>query len=323
MKGGHSLNLLVTGGAGFIGLNFVHFLLKNTPYQITVIDSLTYASHPDEIQALTSNPRFRFIKGNIADKNDLKAVMDQQYEAIIHFAAESHVDNSIQNAEEFIHTNIVGTYELLEQLKLGAAKKMIHVSTDEVYGTLTPTQHPFTELSPLSPNNPYSATKASSDLLVRSYYETFKLPLMTTRCSNNFGAYQNKEKFIPTIVYSALHNQKIPIYGDGQQIRDWLFVEDHCKAISLILEKGTSGEVYNIGGGNERKNVDLVKRILEIMGKSENLIEYIEDRKGHDRRYAINSTKLQSELGWEQTSSFDQSLVKTVKWHINKFGASI
>ncbi|MGE7604911.1 dTDP-glucose 4,6-dehydratase [Peribacillus sp. NPDC097675] len=323
MKGGRSLNLLITGGAGFIGLNFVHYLLKSASHQITVMDSLTYASHPDEIQELTSNPKFRFIKGNIANKNDLNAVMDQQYEAIIHFAAESHVDNSIQNADDFIQTNIVGTYELLQQLKTGAAKKMIHVSTDEVYGTLTPAQDPFTELSPLSPNNPYSATKASSDLLVRAYYETFKLPLMTTRCSNNFGPFQNKEKFIPTIIYSALQNKKIPIYGDGQQIRDWLFVEDHCKAISLILEKGTSGEVYNIGGGNERKNIDLVKRILEIMGKPESLIEYIEDRKGHDRRYAIDSTKLQNKLNWEQTSTFDQSLVKTVEWHMNKFGASI
>lgn len=323
MKGGRSLNLLVTGGAGFIGLNFVHYLLENTSYQITVIDSMTYASHPDEIQALTSNPRFRFKKGNIANKNDLNAVMDQQYEAIIHFAAESHVDNSIQNADDFIHTNIVGTYELLQQLKTGAANKMIHVSTDEVYGTLTPDQQPFTELSPLSPNNPYSATKASSDLLVRAYYETFKLPLITTRCSNNFGPFQNMEKFIPTIIYSALHNQKIPIYGDGQQIRDWLFVEDHCKALSLILEKGTSGEVYNIGGGNERKNVDVVKRILGIMGKSEKLIEFVSDRIGHDRRYAIDSTKLQSELGWKQTTSFDQSLKNTVEWHVNHFGGSL
>ncbi|MFJ7746545.1 dTDP-glucose 4,6-dehydratase [Peribacillus sp. NPDC097295] len=323
MKGGRSLNLLVTGGAGFIGLNFVHYLLENTSYQITVIDSMTYASHPDEMQALTSNPRFRFKKGNIADKNDLNAVMDQQYEAIIHFAAESHVDNSIQNADDFIQTNIVGTYELLQHLKTGAANKMIHVSTDEVYGTLTPAQQPFTELSPLSPNNPYSATKASSDLLVRAYHETFNLPLVTTRCSNNFGPFQNKEKFIPTIIYRALLNQKIPIYGDGQQIRDWLFVEDHCKAIALILEKGTSGEVYNIGGGNERKNVDVVKRILEIMGKSEKLIEFVSDRIGHDRRYAIDSTKLQSELGWKQTASFDQSLVKTVEWHVNNFGASL
>ncbi|MCK1995307.1 dTDP-glucose 4,6-dehydratase [Peribacillus muralis] len=314
------MNLLVTGGAGFIGLNFVHYLLKSTSYNITVIDSLTYASHPKEIRTLTSSDsRLRFIKGSIVNEKDMEAVMDQNYEAIIHFAAESHVDNSIQNADKFIQTNIVGTYQLLQQLTKGHAKKMIHISTDEVYGTLSPTQPPFTEKSPLSPNNPYSATKASSDLLVRSYNETFKLPLITTRCSNNFGPFQNMEKFIPTIVYKALHNHKIPVYGDGLQIRDWLFVEDHCKAISLILEKGKWGEVYNIGGGNERKNIDVVKQILGILGKPENLIEFVEDRKGHDRRYAIDSSKLQNELGWKQTSNFDQSLEKTVRWHMNKF----
>lgn len=313
------MNLLVTGGAGFIGLNFVKYLLKNTLYNITVIDLLTYASNPKEIRSLTSHPRLQFIKGSIVDERDIKAAMNQEYEVIIHFAAESHVDNSIQNADKFIQTNIVGTYNLLQQVIKGYAKKMIHVSTDEVYGTLSLTQQPFTEKSPLSPNNPYSATKASSDLLVRSYYETFKLPLITTRCSNNFGPFQNIEKFIPTIVYNAFHNYKIPVYGDGLQIRDWLFVEDHCKALSLILEKGTWGEVYNIGGGNERKNIDVVKQILEIMGKTENLIEYVEDRKGHDRRYAIDSSKLQNELGWQQTASFDQSLETTVRWHINKF----
>jgi dTDP-glucose 4,6-dehydratase len=313
------MNLLITGGAGFIGLNFVEYLLKNYSYHLTVIDSLTYASHPNEIHALTTNSRFRFIKGNIVNVEDLDVVFDQQYDAIIHFAAESHVDNSIQNADKFIQTNIVGTYQLLQQLAKGSAKKMIHVSTDEVYGTLHSTQQPFTEHSPLSPNNPYSATKASSDLLVRSYYETFKLPLITTRCSNNFGPLQHIEKFIPTIVYSALNNRKIPVYGDGQQIRDWLFVEDHCKAISLILEKGTWGEVYNIGGGNERKNIDVVKQILQILGKPETLIEYVEDRKGHDRRYAIDSSKLQNELGWKQAFSFDESLEKTVQWYIHKF----
>ncbi|MFH0069167.1 dTDP-glucose 4,6-dehydratase [Peribacillus sp. NPDC056705] len=319
------MNLLVTGGAGFIGLNFVRHLLKNTSYNITVIDSLTYASHPEEIRALTSsNSKFRFIKGSIVDEKDMETVMDQNYEAIIHFAAESHVDNSIQNADKFVQTNIVGTYQVLQQLIKGYAKKMIHISTDEVYGTLSPTQRPFTEESPLSPNNPYSATKASSDLLVRSYYETYKLPLITTRCSNNFGPFQNMEKFIPTIVNRALHNLKIPVYGDGLQIRDWLFVEDHCKAISLILENGNWGEVYNIGGGNERKNIDVVKQILEIMGKPDHLIEFVEDRKGHDRRYAIDSSKLQNELSWKQTSYFDQSLEETVLWHMNKFkGSSI
>lgn len=311
--------ILVTGGAGFIGLNFVYYLLKNTSYNITIIDSLTYASHSKEIFQLSSDNRVRFTKGNITNDNDIQNVMDRKYEAIIHFAAESHVDKSIKNAEDFIQTNIVGTYRLLQYLLKGYAKKMLHISTDEVYGTLKMNQEPFTEETSISPNNPYSATKASSDLLVRSYYETFGLPLITTRCSNNFGPFQHKEKFIPTIIYSALHNKKVPVYGDGMQIRDWLFVEDHCRAISLILEKGTFGEVYNIGGGNEKTNLSMVKQILNLMGKPESLIEYVQDRKGHDRRYAIDSTKLQKELGWEQTSSWDQALEKTVAWHINKF----
>ncbi|MEH7590390.1 dTDP-glucose 4,6-dehydratase [Priestia megaterium] len=318
------MNILITGGAGFIGLNFVQYLLRNTEYHITVIDSLTYASHPKEIYALTSNSRFRFLKGNIVKNKDMERVMDQQYEAIIHFAAESHVDNSINNADKFIQTNINGTYQLLQNLMKGYFKRMIHVSTDEVYGTLTSTQLPFTEQSPIAPNNPYSATKASSDLLVRSYYETFKLPVITTRCSNNFGPFQNIEKFIPTIIHKACKNRRIPLYGDGLQIRDWLFVEDHCRAIHLIMEKGVFGEVYNIGGGNERKNIEIVKKILEIMRKSEDLIEFVEDRKGHDRRYAIDSSKLQNKLGWKQTYSFNQSLEQTVQWYINKFkGAPI
>jgi len=317
------MNILITGGAGFIGLNFVYHLLKTTLYNITVIDFLTYVSHPKEIRKLTSHSRLRFIKGNIVNEKDIEVVMDQEYEAIIHFAAESHVDKSIQNADKFIQTNIVGTYQLLQQLFKGYAKKMIHISTDEVYGRLNPTDQPFTEASPLSPNNPYSATKASSDLLVRSYYETFQLPLITTRCSNNFGPFQHIEKFIPTIVYNAFYNYKIPVYGDGLQIRDWLFVEDHCKAISLILEKGIRGEIYNIGGGNERKNIDVVKQILKIMGRSESLIEYVEDRRGHDRRYAIDSSKLQNELGWKQTSDFDQSLEKTIQWYIDYFEGTL
>ncbi|MDR7246580.1 dTDP-glucose 4,6-dehydratase [Priestia megaterium] len=314
-----SKDILVTGGAGFIGLNFVYYLLKNTSYNITIIDSLTYASHPKEIFKLISDSRIRFIKGNITNDKDLQIAMDRKYEGIIHFAAESHVDKSIENADDFIQTNIVGTYRLLQYLLKGYAKKMIHISTDEVYGTLKLNQSPFTEETPISPNNPYSATKASSDLLVRSYYETFKLPLIITRCSNNFGPFQHREKFIPTIIYSALHNKKVPVYGDGMQVRDWLFVEDHCRAIFLIFEKGTLGEVYNIGGGNEKSNLSMVKQILNLMGKPDSLIEYVEDRKGHDRRYAIDSTKLQRELGWVQTSLWDQALEDTVDWHIKTF----
>lgn len=292
------MELLVTGAAGFIGLNFVHLALKDPSVSVTVIDALTYASHPEEMKKLYSHPRFRFIKGNIANEQELETAFDRHYDSIIHFAAESHVDNSIQNASLFIETNISGTYQLLLNMLKGRAAKMIHISTDEVYGTLEAGKSAFTEDSPLMPNNPYSATKASSDLLVRSFRETYKLPVITTRCSNNYGPYQHSEKFIPTIVRKALNNEKIPVYGDGLQIRDWLYVEDHCRAIRLILEKGRLGEVYNIGGGNEKTNIEVVKHILDLLGKPDSLIEYVEDRKGHDRRYAIDSSKLQSELGW-------------------------
>ncbi|MGD6895567.1 dTDP-glucose 4,6-dehydratase [Bacillus infantis] len=309
------MELLVTGAAGFIGLNFVHLALKEPSVSVTVIDALTYASHPEEMKKLYSHPRFRFIKGNIANEQELGMAFDRHYDSIIHFAAESHVDNSIQNASLFIETNISGTYQLLLNMLKGRAAKMIHISTDEVYGTLEAGQSAFTENSPLMPNNPYSATKASSDLLVRSFRETYKLPVITTRCSNNYGPYQHSEKFIPTIVRKALNNEKIPVYGDGLQIRDWLYVEDHCRAIRLILEKGRLGEVYNIGGGNEKTNIEVVKHILDLLGKPDSLIEYVEDRKGHDRRYAIDSSKLQSELGWKQEAPLEQALERTVDWY--------
>lgn len=309
------MELLVTGAAGFIGLNFVHLALKDPSVSVTVIDALTYASHPEEMKKLYSHPRFRFIKGNIANEQELETAFDRHYDSIIHFAAESHVDNSIQNASLFIETNISGTYQLLLNMLKGRAAKMIHISTDEVYGTLEAGQSAFTENSPLMPNNPYSATKASSDLLVRSFRETYKLPVITTRCSNNYGPYQHSEKFIPTIVRKALNNEKIPVYGDGLQIRDWLYVEDHCRAIRLILEKGRLGEVYNIGGGNEKTNIEVVKHILDLLGKPDSLIEYVEDRKGHDRRYAIDSSKLQSELGWKQEAPLEQALERTVDWY--------
>ncbi|AGX04184.1 spore coat polysaccharide synthesis [Bacillus sp. NRRL B-14911] len=309
------MELLVTGAAGFIGLNFVHLALKDPSVSVTVIDALTYASHPEEMKKLYSHPRFRFIKGNIANEQELETAFDRHYDSIIHFAAESHVDNSIQNASLFIETNISGTYQLLLNMLKGRAAKMIHISTDEVYGTLEAGKSAFTEDSPLMPNNPYSATKASSDLLVRSFRETYKLPVITTRCSNNYGPYQHSEKFIPTIVRKALNNEKIPVYGDGLQIRDWLYVEDHCRAIRLILEKGRLGEVYNIGGGNEKTNIEVVKHILDLLGKPDSLIEYVEDRKGHDRRYAIDSSKLQSELGWKQEAPLEQALERTVDWY--------
>jgi len=314
------LNILITGGAGFIGLNFVNFILKNTDYEITIIDALTYASHPEEINKLGKNPRVRFIQANIINMEEIKLALDRVYEVLVHFAAESHVDRSIKDGEIFIQTNIIGTFNMIQVVMNGFAKKMIHVSTDEVYGTLEKNDTPFTEHSPISPNNPYSASKASSDLIVRSYFQTFGLPLITTRCSNNFGPFQNKEKYIPTIIYQALQEKKIPVYGDGLQIRDWLFVEDHCRAIANIIENGKSGEVYNIGGGNEKTNIEVVKQVLAIMGKPESLIDYVTDRVGHDRRYAIDSSKLQSELGWIQQHTFQESLEETVKWYIEKFG---
>jgi dTDP-glucose 4,6-dehydratase len=314
-----SKELLITGGAGFIGLNFVHYLLKSSDYLLTVVDALTYASNSDEIHELTKNKRIRFFPYDITNEDQLLSIRDRKYEAIIHFAAESHVDNSIKDAEPFINTNIKGTYHLLKLLQDGYAKKMIHISTDEVYGSLEESDPPFTEQSPISPNNPYSATKASSDLLARSFYHTHKLPIIITRCSNNYGPFQNHEKFIPTIIQQAFYSQKIPVYGDGQQIRDWLFVEDHCRAIKLVLEKGKVGEVYNIGGGNEKTNLEVVTQILHALSKSEDLIRFVDDRKGHDRRYAINSNKIKKELGWEQHYSFDEGIRKTISWYIQRF----
>ncbi|MGE6630428.1 dTDP-glucose 4,6-dehydratase [Bacillus sp. NPDC077027] len=313
---------LVTGGAGFIGLNFVKLLLQESNVRITVFDKLTYASHQDEMASLANQPRFRLIQGDITKQVELDVAFDETYDAIIHFAAESHVDRSIESAEPFIQTNVLGTYRLLEAVAKGKANKMIHISTDEVYGDLTHDDPAFTEQTPLSPNNPYSASKASSDLLVKSYIHTHQLPAIITRCSNNYGPFQHEEKLIPTIVRKAMSGEEIPIYGDGQQIRDWLFVEDHCRAVQLILEKGTMGQVYNIGGGNEKTNLDLAKAILTSLGLSHDLISFVQDRKGHDRRYAIDASKLKRELGWKQETSFEKGIQKTINWYETKFDQS-
>lgn len=278
---------LITGGAGFIGLNFVKLLLQDADVRLTVFDKLTYASHPEEMDELLKLSHFRFIQGDITLQHELDQAFDEVYDAIIHFAAESHVDRSIESAEPFIQTNVLGTYRMLEAVLKGKAKKLIHISTDEVYGDLEPDDPAFTEQTPLSPNNPYSASKASSDLLVKSYIHTHQLPAMITRCSNNYGPYQHEEKLIPTIIRKAVNGEKIPIYGDGQQIRDWLYVEDHARAVKQVLENGTAGQVYNIGGGNEKTNLDLTKTILSQLGISHDQIAFIQDRKGHDRRYAF------------------------------------
>ncbi|AZV54053.1 MULTISPECIES: dTDP-glucose 4,6-dehydratase [Bacillus] len=310
---------LITGGAGFIGLNFVKLLLQETDVRLTVFDKLTYASHPEEMDELLKLSHFRFIQGDITLQHELDQAFDEVYDAIIHFAAESHVDRSIESAEPFIQTNVLGTYRMLEAVLKGKAKKLIHISTDEVYGDLELDDPAFTELTPLSPNNPYSASKASSDLLVKSYIHTHQLPAMITRCSNNYGPYQHEEKLIPTIIRKAINGENIPIYGDGQQIRDWLYVEDHARAVKQVLESGTAGQVYNIGGGNEKTNLDLTKTILTQLGISHDRIAFVQDRKGHDRRYAIDASKLKRELGWTQETSFEAGIEKTINWYCAKF----
>ncbi|KML11785.1 dTDP-glucose 4,6-dehydratase [Bacillus safensis] len=313
---------LITGGAGFIGLNFVKLMLQDADVRLTVFDKLTYASHPEEMDELLKLSHFRFIQGDITLQHELDQAFDEVYDAIIHFAAESHVDRSIESAEPFIQTNVLGTYRMLEAVLKGKAKKLIHISTDEVYGDLEPVDPAFTEQTPLSPNNPYSASKASSDLLVKSYIHTHQLPAMITRCSNNYGPYQHEEKLIPTIIRKAVNGEKIPIYGDGQQIRDWLYVEDHARAVKQVLENGTAGQVYNIGGGNEKTNLDLTKTILSQLGVSHDQIAFIQDRKGHDRRYAINASKLKGELGWTQETSFEKGIEKTINWYRTKYDQS-
>lgn len=313
---------LITGGAGFIGLNFVKLLLQDADVRLTVFDKLTYASHPEEMDELLKLSHFRFIQGDITLQHELDQAFDEVYDAIIHFAAESHVDRSIESAEPFIQTNVLGTYRMLEAVLKGKAKKLIHISTDEVYGDLEPDDPAFTEQTPLSPNNPYSASKASSDLLVKSYIHTHQLPAIITRCSNNYGPYQHEEKLIPTIIRKAVNGENIPIYGDGQQIRDWLYVEDHARAVKQVLEMGTAGQVYNIGGGNEKTNLDLTKTILSQLGISHDQIAFIQDRKGHDRRYAIDASKLKGELGWTQETSFEEGIEKTINWYRAKYDQS-
>lgn len=297
-------------------------LLQDTNVRLTVFDKLTYASHPDEMDELLKLSHFRFIQGDITLQHELDQAFDEVYDAIIHFAAESHVDRSIESAEPFIQTNVLGTYRMLEAVLKGKAKKLIHISTDEVYGDLEPDDPAFTEQTPLSPNNPYSASKASSDLLVKSFIHTYQLPAMITRCSNNYGPYQHEEKLIPTIIRKAVNGEKIPIYGDGQQIRDWLYVEDHARAVKKVLENGTAGQVYNIGGGNEKTNLDLTKTILSQLGISHDQIAFIQDRKGHDRRYAIDASKLKGELGWTQETSFEEGIEKTINWYRTKYDQS-
>ncbi|MEK3799920.1 dTDP-glucose 4,6-dehydratase [Peribacillus sp. FSL H8-0477] len=310
--------VLITGGAGFIGGNFVHYILNKYPeYEIVNLDALTYAGELTKHQVIENLPNYHFTQIDITDNEQLSNLfIEKEFDYVIHFAAESHVDRSIANPEQFILTNVLGTQNLLQAAKQTKISKFIHISTDEVYGELDfDKTNFFTETTPLQPNSPYSASKASSDLLVRAYAETYQLPVNITRCSNNYGPFQFPEKLIPLTISKILNDKKVPIYGNGLNIRDWLHVYDHCTAIDVILHKGINGEVYNIGGHNEKTNLDVVKTIIHTIGKSEKLIEHVEDRLGHDKRYAIDPTKLE-QLGWKPTYTFETGIHQTIDWYI-------
>ncbi|WP_428909665.1 dTDP-glucose 4,6-dehydratase [Niallia sp. Krafla_26] len=312
------MKLLVTGGAGFIGSNFVRYMVNKYPaYQVYNLDLLTYAGNLENLKDIEEKENYHFVKGDIADRNFVnKLFEDEKFDYVLNFAAESHVDRSITNPEIFVQTNIQGTLVLLDAAKAIGVKKYLQVSTDEVYGTLGETGY-FTETTPLAPNSPYSASKTGADLLVRAYHETYGLPVNITRCSNNYGPYHFPEKLIPLMIINALHDKELPIYGDGLNVRDWLHVEDHCQAIDLVLHKGKNGEVYNVGGNNERTNIDIVKTILKQLGKPESLIKFVKDRPGHDRRYAIDATKLKEELGWKPKYTFETGIEQTIKWYLD------
>jgi dTDP-glucose 4,6-dehydratase len=313
-------NLLITGGAGFIGSNFIKYILENTNYNVFNFDKLTYAGNLENLTDIENNPRYKFIKGDICHLDEVgEALRENNIDTIINFAAESHVDRSILGSREFVVTNILGTEVLLDYFKTLELEKFLQVSTDEVYGSLPEDDKSvkFTEETPLAPNSPYSASKASADMLCRAYYHTHHLPILVTRCSNNYGPYQFPEKLIPLMIAKALDGEKLPVYGDGKNVRDWLYVDDHCSGILAVLEKGKYGEVYNIGGNNEWYNIDIVKLILEKLGKSEDQITYVKDRPGHDRRYAIDSSKIMNELGWAPKYQFPEGIEKTIKWYLD------
>ncbi|MDR9857984.1 dTDP-glucose 4,6-dehydratase [Paenibacillus sp. VCA1] len=311
------MKLLVTGGAGFIGSNFVLYMLQQYPdYKIINLDSLTYAGNLENLKSIENHPNYTFTKTDITDAKAIDALFQQGIDVVVNFAAESHVDRSILDPEVFVKTNVLGTQVLLDAAKKYGVTKFVQVSTDEVYGTLGETGL-FTEETPLTPNSPYSASKAGGDLLVRAYHETFGLPVNITRCSNNYGPYQFPEKLIPLMISRALNDQALPIYGDGLNIRDWLYVEDHCSAIDLVIQKGRVGEVYNIGGNNERTNLHIVKTILAELNKPESLITYVQDRPGHDRRYGIDPTKITQELGWKPKHNFETGIKETIQWYLN------
>lgn len=310
-----SRRILVTGGCGFIGSNFIHHMLSSSSHTIINVDKLTYAGNLENLKDIEEHPRYRFIKGDIAEKSDLEKVFENEIDAVINFAAESHVDRSIIDPDAFVKTNINGTYNLLDQARKRGISMFLQVSTDEVYGSLGQSGK-FREDTPLGPNSPYSASKASADMLAMAYHKTFGLPVCITRCSNNYGPYQFPEKLIPLLISNALEGRELPIYGDGMNVRDWIHVKDHCAALALVLEKGKPGSIYNVGAENERTNMEIVELILEIMEKPRSLIKYVKDRPGHDRRYAIDNGKIRAELGFEISVPFRTGMEETIKWYI-------
>jgi dTDP-glucose 4,6-dehydratase len=309
------MKILVTGGAGFIGSAFVRLLIGETDWCVVNLDKLTYAGNLENLTAVEKDARYRFVQGDICDDRLVDALVSgEKPDAIVHFAAESHVDRSILSPEPVIQTNLHGTFTLLEAARKHSTPRFIHVSTDEVYGSL-PEPLEATEEFPLNPSSPYSASKAGSDLLARSYFVTYKMPVAITRASNNYGPYQFPEKLIPLMISNALEDRKLPVYGDGLQVRDWLYVDDHCRAVRAVLERGRVGEIYNIGGNRSLPNLDVVRKVLALTGKAGELIEYVKDRPGHDRRYALSSEKLMRETAWRPVMNFETGLEKTIQWY--------
>jgi dTDP-glucose 4,6-dehydratase len=309
------LTLLVTGGCGFIGSNFVRYVLETDP-EVAVVnfDQLTYAGNLANLAGLAGHPRYRFVRGDVADADAVRAVLTPGVDSVVHFAAESHVDRSIQDSGPFVRTNVLGTQVLLDAARAAQVRRFVNVSTDEVYGSLGPTGF-FTEETPLAPNSPYAASKAAADLLVRSYVHTFGLPAVVTRCSNNYGPYQFPEKLIPLFISNLMRDEPVPVYGDGLQVRDWIHVRDHCAAVYQVWREAKAGAVYNVGGRCEKTNLELTYALLDILGKPRSLIRYVTDRPGHDRRYAIDCARIERDLGWRPTAPFEQGLRDTVDWY--------
>ena len=316
------MTVLVTGGAGVIGTNFIYYWRENYPEdRIVCLDKLTYAANPEALEPVMTCPQFRFEKGDICDRDKVFTVFaEERPDYVVNFAAESHVDRSIEDPEVFLRTNVLGTQVLMDACREYGVKRFHQISTDEVYGDL-PLDRPellFSEESPIRPSSPYSASKAAADLLVQAYHRTYGLPVTVSRCSNNYGPYQHEEKLIPLMITHARKEKPLPVYGEGKNIRDWIYVEDHCRAVDMILRKGKDGEVYNVGGHNERRNIDIVTLICKTLGKPESLITYVTDRKGHDLRYAIDAEKIESELGWKPKMPFEEGLNKTIQWYLER-----